>query len=99
MGRAQVRSPLPRTNSQESKQEIDVLVERKITDVKFLLDNMSQLYEDKVKKATFNQIERLMGILKARNKSIYIEKCHSGNQHMCGRPGHDHSHHGHQHSE
>lgn len=50
-------------------------MERKITDVKCLLDNMSQLYEDKVKKDTFNQIERLMGILKARNKSIYIEKC------------------------
>lgn len=66
-------------------------VEKKMTDVKLLLDNMSQLYEDKVKKATFNQIERLMGILKARNKSIYIEKCSDSGQHLCGRPGH-HSH-------
>lgn len=33
---------------------------------------MSQLYEDKVKKSAFNQIEKLMSILKARNKSIFI---------------------------
>ena len=30
------------------------------------------MYEEKVKKATFNQIEKLMGIIKARNKSIFI---------------------------
>jgi hypothetical protein len=40
--------------------------------VRLLLDNISQLYEDKVKKSAFNQIEKLMNILKAKNKSIYI---------------------------
>ena len=32
------------------------------------------MYEDKLKKNTFTQLERLMNILKARNKSIFIEK-------------------------
>jgi hypothetical protein len=35
---------------------------------------MPQLHEDKTKKTAFSQIEKLMGILKAKNKSIYIEK-------------------------
>lgn len=52
-----------------------MLIEKRIKDVKYLLDNLSQLYEDKTKKSTFNQIERLMGIIKAKNKSIFIEKC------------------------
>ena len=42
--------------------------------MKFLLNNLSQVYEDKVRKTTFNNIERLMDIIKAKNKSIYIEK-------------------------
>ena len=50
------------------------MVNKKIIDVKKLLENLSQVYEDRVKKNTFNQIERLMGILKAEKKSIYIEK-------------------------
>ena len=32
------------------------------------------MYEDKSKKSAINQIEKLMGILKAKTKSIFIEK-------------------------
>ena len=32
------------------------------------------MYEDKAKKNAINQIEKLMGILKSKRKSIYIEK-------------------------
>lgn len=45
-----------RTSSPHYKDEVDGLVNKKISDVKHLLDSMSQLYEDKVKKATFSQI-------------------------------------------
>lgn len=47
---------IPRTNHHKYKEEIDILVNKKINDVKYLLDSMSQIYEDKVKKATFSQI-------------------------------------------
>ncbi len=33
-----------------------MLIEKRIKEVKYLLDNLSQLYEDKAKKNTFNQI-------------------------------------------
>lgn len=45
-----------RTTNPNYKQEVDVLIEKRIKDVKYLLDNLSQLYEDKTKKTTFNQI-------------------------------------------
>lgn len=82
--------PYARTTSPNYKQEIDILIEKRIKDVKYLLDNLSQLYEDKAKKSTFNQIERLMSIIKAKNKSIFIEKLQEegsscGHQH--GREG------------
>lgn len=32
------------------------------------------MYEDKAKKNAINQIEKLMGILKSKRKSIFIEK-------------------------
>ena len=63
-----------RTTNENYKSEVNSLIEKRIKEVKFLLDNLSQLYEDKAKKNTFNQIERLMSIIKAKNKSIFIEK-------------------------
>jgi hypothetical protein len=56
------------------------VIEKKIKDVRVLLDNISTLYEEKVKKSAFNQIEKLMNILKAKNKSIYIEKAFTPNE-------------------
>ena len=50
------------------------MVNRKVVEVKKLLESLSQVYEDKLKKNTFTQIERLMSILKAKNKSIIILK-------------------------
>ena len=50
------------------------MVNKKVAEVKKLLESLSQVYEDKLKKNTFTQIERLMSILKAKNKSIFIEK-------------------------
>lgn len=70
--------PPLRPNTPHFKQEVDFLIGKKIKDVKFLLNNLSQLYEEKVKKTTFNQIEKLMSIIKARNKSIFIEKSFEG---------------------
>ena len=39
-----------------------------------ILESLSNVYEDKAKKNTINQIEKLMAILKSKKKSIYIEK-------------------------
>jgi hypothetical protein len=50
------------------------MVNVKVAEVKKLLESLSQVYEDKVKKNTFNQIERLMNIIRSSNKSIFIEK-------------------------
>lgn len=50
------------------------MVNKKVVEVNKMLENLSQVYEDKLKKNTFTQIERLMSILKAKNKSIFIEK-------------------------
>jgi len=50
------------------------MVNLKVADVKKVLESLSQMYEDKLKKNTFTQLERLMNILKSKNKSIYIEK-------------------------
>jgi hypothetical protein len=50
------------------------MVNLKVAEVKKILESLSQMYEDKLKKNTFTQLERLMNILKARNKSIFIEK-------------------------
>lgn len=83
-------------NTDAFKQEVDGLVERKIRDVKVLLDNLSKLYEDNVKRTTFNQIERLMSIIRATNKSIFIQKAftddNAPHSHAC------HHHHSSQHS-
>ena len=38
------------------------------------MEKLSQVYEDKAKKNSFSQIERLMSIIRAKNKSIFIEK-------------------------
>lgn len=78
MGPSQVQPTLFRTSNAAYKDDVNGLVDKKISDVKDLLDSMSQLYEDKVKKATFSQIERLMSILKAKRKSIFIEKYQNG---------------------
>jgi ribosomal protein S17E len=48
------------------------MVNLKVAEVKKILESLSQMYEDKLKKNTFTQLERLMSILKARNKSIFI---------------------------
>jgi hypothetical protein len=50
------------------------MVTLKVAEVKKILESLSQMYEDKLKKNTFTQLERLMNILKAKNKSIFIEK-------------------------
>ena len=50
------------------------MVNLKVAEVKKILESLSQMYEDKLKKNTFTQLERLMNILKAKNKSIFIEK-------------------------
>jgi hypothetical protein len=50
------------------------MVNLKVVEVKKILESLSQMYEDKLKKNTFTQLERLMNILKAKNKSIFIEK-------------------------
>jgi hypothetical protein len=42
--------------------------------VKLILENLSNMYEDKSKKSAISQIEKLMGILKSKKKSIFIEK-------------------------
>lgn len=72
MGWLKVDVMLFRTANENYKSEVNSLIEKRIKEVKFLLDNLSQLYEDKAKKNTFNQIERLMSIIKAKNKSIFI---------------------------
>lgn len=50
------------------------MVNIKVAEVKKILESLSQMYEDKLKKNTFTQLERLMNILKAKHKSIFIEK-------------------------
>lgn len=61
-------------NHLNSKAQIDEMVHQKVTDVKTILDSLSNMYEDKVKKTAITQIEKLMGILKATRKAIFIEK-------------------------
>lgn len=56
------------------KEEIEVVVNHKVHDVKTILETLSNVYEDKAKKTAINQIEKLMGILKSKKKSIFIEK-------------------------
>lgn len=50
------------------------MVNQKVIDVKAILESLSNMYEDKVKKSAITQIEKLMGILKSKKKSIFIEK-------------------------
>lgn len=56
------------------KDEIEVVVNNKVHDVKNILETLSNVYEDKAKKTAINQIEKLMAILKSKKKSIFIEK-------------------------
>ena len=63
-----------RGNSESSKEEIDAVVHQKVRDVKSILESLSNVYEDKAKKNAISQIEKLMGILKSKRKSIFIEK-------------------------
>ena len=56
------------------------MVNVKEGEVKKLLEGLSQIYEDKVKKNSFNEIERLMTIIKAKNKSIFIQKDFHNNE-------------------
>ena len=72
MGWLKVDVMLFRTANENYKSEVNSLIEKRIKEVKFFFFNLSQLYEDKAKKNTFNQIERLMSIIKAKNKSIFI---------------------------
>lgn len=51
-----------------------MIVNQKVIDVKSMLESLSNMYEDKVKKSAITQIEKLMGILKSKKKSIFIEK-------------------------
>lgn len=50
------------------------MVNRKVQDVKTILNSLSNVYEDKAKKSAISQIEKLMAILKSKKKSILIEK-------------------------
>lgn len=56
------------------KADVENMVNLKVSEVKKMLESLSMIYESKFKKNTFTQIERLMSILKAKNKSIFIEK-------------------------
>ena len=74
MGYGQVCHESFRGNSSSIKEDIDLLLNQKVHDVKSILENLSNMYEDKSKKSAINQIEKLMGILKSKQKSIFIEK-------------------------
>jgi len=63
-----------RPGSENMKDEVNTVIEKKVFEVKLVLENLSQIYEDKVKKSTLSQIEKLMGIIRAKNKNIYITK-------------------------
>lgn len=56
------------------REEIEVVVNNKVHDVKAILETLSNVYEDKAKKTAISQIEKLMAILKSKKKSIFIEK-------------------------
>ena len=74
MGRSQVDHSSFRGNSPKTKEEIDIILNQKVAEVKMVLENLSNMYEDKSKKSAISQIEKLMSILKSKKKSIYIEK-------------------------
>ena len=74
------------------KTDIDEVVQKKVTDVNFVLNNLSQVYEDKMKRGALNQIEKLMNIIKASKKSIFINKVHQNKHHCHHLHLHQHQH-------
>jgi hypothetical protein len=56
------------------KTQIDATLRAKIGDVEIVLGQLLRMYEEKIRTSNLNWLEKFMSILKARQKSIYIQR-------------------------
>ena len=61
-------------SSPDMKTQIDATLRAKIGDVEIVLGQLLRMYEEKIRTSNLNWLEKSMSILKARQKSIYIQR-------------------------